>query len=66
MACQGQTLQLIRPNNKMQRKCNAVNTANGTIFTTLQFIRNFQIGPISKCYINLGWRGMPGTNTPAF
>ncbi len=38
----------------------------GVVLTTLHFLHNLQMDPISKCYITLGWRGLQGTNTLAY
>ncbi len=35
------------------------------IFTTLHFLCNLLMGPISQCDITLGWKGLLGTNTLA-
>jgi hypothetical protein len=39
--------------------------APGTVFSTLHFLRSLQMGPITKCYITLGSKGLPGTNALA-
>ncbi len=35
-------------------------------FKTLYFLRNLLMGPISECFITLGWKSLPGTNTRAY
>ncbi len=47
-ACQGQTLQLGGPIHKLQRKIGVVNMAPGVVFTTLLFLQNIQMYPISQ------------------
>jgi hypothetical protein len=47
---------------KLQRKWSVVNTTPGTVFTTL-FLCNLHIGPMSKYYIILVWKGFQVTNT---
>jgi hypothetical protein len=34
----------------------------GTIFTTLHFLCNLQMGPISRVLITINWKCLPGTN----
>jgi hypothetical protein len=34
--------------------------------TTLQFLRNLRMGPISLCYITLGCKGLPVKISPAY
>jgi hypothetical protein len=46
LACQGQTLWLIWPICNVQRKGN-VDTGPGTVFTTLHFLHDPQMGSIS-------------------
>jgi hypothetical protein len=50
--------------HKLHRKCSVVNM---TIFTTLNFLHTLQMDLISKsCYIALGSKGSPETNTLAY
>ncbi len=37
-----------------------------TVLTTFHCIRNLQMGPVSQCYITLGWKSLQVTNTLAF
>jgi hypothetical protein len=37
-----------------------------TVFTTLHFLHNSQMGPKIKCYITQGWKGLQGINTLAY
>ncbi len=46
-AFQKQILKPIRPINKLSRKQRVLNTAPGTVLTTLHFLLNLQKGPIS-------------------
>jgi hypothetical protein len=43
-----------------------LNTAPGTVFKTLHFLHKLQMGTIRQCYITLGRKGLPETNTPAY
>jgi len=41
--------------------------ARGTVFTTLHFLCNKQMGPIKlECYFTLGWKGLLGVNTATY
>jgi hypothetical protein len=41
-----------------------VNTTPTALFKTLHFLCNSQIG--LECYISVGWKGFPGTNTLSY
>ncbi len=60
-ANQGQSLSLSGLINKSQRQINVVNLTSGTIFT-IDFLHDFQIGPMSQCSITLGWEGLHTTD----
>ncbi len=47
------TLQLIVPIPNLQRKWSVVNMAPGAVFTTVCFIPNFKMGPISSSQVFL-------------
>jgi hypothetical protein len=55
---------LIKSISNLQRKVSVVNMVSGVVFTTHHFLLNLLDGPNKlECYITLGWKSLPGTNT---